>query len=470
MLKLFFILIFLVSCGDPEHLLIPVVPEPVLSESTSPVPSQNADPITLASLEFQTASLTLTTGQIAKPNLHALLSNGSTYKNLGAYLITPYKKATHPVLWFTNDNTIANVSDDGILTAKAPGTTSIKVNVGKQAATLNVTVTPPEVIPPPEPPQLIGMAIFQNYRFISNPAPHQLTLTAQFDNGKVSRNLSAAEFEQLTGCPVYFLSSRDPVATLSEDGWLTPLANGQVTLMASCDNLYADLSVEVRGFAVPSEPSPPTEPTPPPAPDTPDLPEPEPDPTPVPEAPLDPSESFLNLNDVFTLSVGSDGGFNSQNLPDIILGPPVASRADVLSLGNGGQILIELNSYVIVNGAGKDFVIFENPFSGWSERAQVSVSEDGQAFFDFDCDAFDPAQVYAGCAGVTPVQYSANPDDYLDSDISGGDGFDLNDVGLDVVRFIKITDMATCTSPALCGFGKAGFDLDAMAIVNGVNE
>lgn len=383
---LFVLSLSLCFCGSPALFLTETaLLSPSLSETTPPAPSA---PVTLESIEFQTRALTLEPGQVAKPQILARLNNGSTYKNISAFLITPYKKVNFKTVWFSNNDKIASVDASGIITAKSSGSTTIKVSIGKLAQTIEIIV---KEAPPAE---------------LHAPQPDPQVMTPP----------SVETNEETT-----------PPETTPENN--TPTENQNITE----ENTNTAEIYET-------------------------------------EPPDDPAELFLNTNDIVTLNVGEHGGYNSQNLPDVVLGIPDASRADVVSLGTDGEILIGLNGYLIVDGPGKDFIVFENPFSGWTERAQVSVSDDGETFFDFDCDAFDPQQVYAGCAGVSEVNYFDDPEIYLDPETAGGDSFDLADAGLSLVRFIKITDMATCTSPALCNFGKAGFDLDAVAIVNGINE
>lgn len=183
-----------------------------------------------------------------------------------------------------------------------------------------------------------------------------------------------------------------------------------------------------------------------------------------PEDPVDPSDRFLNANDTITIEFGEDGGFGATNMPDVFYGPPVSSRTDVVSLGLGGEFTVELGGYAVVDGNGDDFTIFENAFSGWTEPGFVAVSTDGDHYVTFPCAATDG---YTGCAGLTEVGYSDDDDAYLNPLISGGDGFDLAEVGFASVRFIKITDANDCDNPVVCVPDKAGFDLDAIAIVNG---
>lgn len=185
------------------------------------------------------------------------------------------------------------------------------------------------------------------------------------------------------------------------------------------------------------------------------------------EDPADPSDRFLNGNDTIELLIGENGGYGSAHMPGIIYGAPVATYTDVVSLGGGGEITIELGGYIIADGDGADFTVFENARAGWTEPGFVSVSEDGEDYVGFPCDA---GLGYAGCAGLTETTYSNNETDYVDPSVSGGDAYDLADVGLQTAKFIRIVDANDCDNPLVCVPDKVGFDLDAVVIVNGVNE
>lgn len=170
---------------------------------------------------------------------------------------------------------------------------------------------------------------------------------------------------------------------------------------------------------------------------------------------------------------GDGAGFGQDRLPEIVLGPPMgggayAGSTDVLSLGVGGEIVLELGSDV-VDGPGVDLIVFENAFlfSGqtFAEPAFVALSEDGLSFVELPCmtDLVD----YPGCAGLAPVYANAetNAIDPRDPDVAGGDGFDLADFGLTRARYVRIRDAAVAAGPG--GGTSEGFDLDAIAIVHG---
>jgi hypothetical protein len=157
-------------------------------------------------------------------------------------------------------------------------------------------------------------------------------------------------------------------------------------------------------------------------------------------------------------------------MPDIVLGPPrgagdMRGGTDVVSLGRGGRICLEMGQR-IVDGPGDDFIVFENPFiiagtpNTFYELGEVSVSEDGQRFVTFVCERAAP---FRGCAGVTPVY--ANPMNGLDPRdprYAGGDAFDLATVGLRSALIVCVRDLETHPlSPP-----SSGFDLDAIAAVH----
>lgn len=179
---------------------------------------------------------------------------------------------------------------------------------------------------------------------------------------------------------------------------------------------------------------------------------------------------------VESFSPGENAGFGQDELPGIVLGPPRgkgerAGSLDVLSLGKAGEIVLGFGDQSIDDGPGADLVVFENAFwpggdasAVYAELGEVSVSEDGETWLAFPCDTQgDGAGRFSGCAGVTPtLVYDAAQLVPLDPERSGGDAFDLADVGLAQARFVKIRDLETLEAAGTSG----GFDLDAVGIVN----
>ena len=171
---------------------------------------------------------------------------------------------------------------------------------------------------------------------------------------------------------------------------------------------------------------------------------------------------------------GAFAGFGQENMPWIVLGPPVpggavAGSTDVVSLGNGGSIEVLFRDNVVVDGPGDDIVIFENAFhigsptgNVFTEFAIVEVSRDGREWLRFPFDAASGA----GLAGATAVL--AEPADPLDP-AAGGDRFDIGELGLDFVRYVRlidagdeVDDVGNHVAPA----NQGGFDLDALGAIN----
>lgn len=172
---------------------------------------------------------------------------------------------------------------------------------------------------------------------------------------------------------------------------------------------------------------------------------------------------------------GSNAGYNSSKLPGIVLGPPKGigtsgGSLDVLSLGVGGEIVLDFAPLRIVDGEGDDFVVFENPFwpSGdaskvFAELGEVSVSDDAQTWHTFTCDPKGSGGgKFPGCAGWSPtLEFAANEVVPLDVRKTGGDGFDLAELGLRSARYVRVRDLAT-EGAGMTG----GFDLDAIGAIH----
>lgn len=173
---------------------------------------------------------------------------------------------------------------------------------------------------------------------------------------------------------------------------------------------------------------------------------------------------------VVSFTPGPGAGFGQDRMPQVVLGPPHGGgdsmgSLDVVSLGNEGSIVLEFTDWVIIDGPGVDFLVFENAFIGFIETGIVAVSDDGATWHEFPCAAVLDGGT-AGCAGVTPVY--ADPDTNglspTDPTVAGGDGFDLAHVGLSRARFVRIRDSGR---NRYYGPPGGGFDLDAIAVVNG---
>lgn len=195
---------------------------------------------------------------------------------------------------------------------------------------------------------------------------------------------------------------------------------------------------------------------------------------PAPEATPCGAQAFANA--VVSFLPGPGAGYGSSHYPTNVLGPPhggtatvpYVSPTELLSLGCGGSIILELQDCPIADGPGADFIVFENVFqygknSLFAEPAVVGVSYYGNAFAEFPCTP-QAASAYAGCAGGHPTLSSAdNGIDPTDPAQAGGDAFDLAVVAVSKARFVRIRDVS-CTNG---GSPTAGFDLDAVSVVWG---
>ncbi len=167
---------------------------------------------------------------------------------------------------------------------------------------------------------------------------------------------------------------------------------------------------------------------------------------------------------------GPGQDFGQAEFPARVLGPPrgggcCTGSLDVTSLGEGGFAVLEFGNNVIQNADGPDFLVFENAFvpaSGgpetvFAEVASVSVSQDGERWFAFPCTA--TAYPFDSCAGWHPVLANSSDGELgpLSPETAGGDPFDLADVGLDWVRYVRIEDRVDVAGT---------FDLDAVGIVH----
>ena len=179
--------------------------------------------------------------------------------------------------------------------------------------------------------------------------------------------------------------------------------------------------------------------------------------------------------DVVSFSPGANAGFGADGFPAIVLGHPegkgngAGSTTDVLSLGIGGSIVLELGC-AATDGDGVDLVVYENAFAiagstaNYTDAAEVAVSVDGKDFVAFAC---TPPARHAvvddgvdGCAGMASVLGTSDNGDAGAFPAGGGDGFDLATVGIAEARFVRITDVGSDRVG-----NSAGFDLDAVAAI-----
>jgi hypothetical protein len=205
----------------------------------------------------------------------------------------------------------------------------------------------------------------------------------------------------------------------------------------------------------------------------------------------DPGSTAVHMNDAafeawatgyVDYNAGSDVWVQWKT-PDKALGKAVGDAFDVVSLGSGGSITLTFG-IVIGNGSGDDFAIFENSFDDdFLELAYVEVSSDGVNFARFPCDSLTPGPVSA-FGTVDPTDVDGLAGKYRQG---YGTPFDLEDltgeaevqsalVNLSQISHVRIVDIVgNGGSLDSSGdkiydpyptFQSAGFDLDALGIIN----
>jgi hypothetical protein len=156
---------------------------------------------------------------------------------------------------------------------------------------------------------------------------------------------------------------------------------------------------------------------------------------------------------------------------------------DVVSLGDGGSVILTFDQ-PIINREGYDFATFENGFqvgfSYYLELAHVEVSNDGKEFKRFPSES------------LTDTSYQTNNFSYTDPfqlyNFAGkhqapyGTLFDIGELGFDTIKYVKLIDVVGSVNdtfgtrdskgriindPFPSPYESCGFDLDAVALVNG---
>ena len=224
-------------------------------------------------------------------------------------------------------------------------------------------------------------------------------------------------------------------------------------------------------------------------------------------------DSTGSLN--FCAAIGPPaGGFNvislgRSDLDETVEAPSFAVNANWQQrIDDGGVprgcIVGEFTNVVVVDGPGNDLCISENPFCVFAsdcdstcgaravgacddpsdpnrgcpgvpvfaEPGMVSVSEDGDAWVMLNEECTMRTQeetpeacqaLWPGCAGVTPSTSDALRD--CDGRCGGnGDCFDLADVGVRYVRYVRVCDVGGVNT--IDSGTNAGFDMDAACAIN----
>ncbi len=164
------------------------------------------------------------------------------------------------------------------------------------------------------------------------------------------------------------------------------------------------------------------------------------------------------------------------------IGKPDSTTTTAISLGEGGSALITFDR-PIINGEGKDFVVFENAFSpSFLELAFVEISSDGINFFRFPNHSTAYYSDSSMSEGRTAEHYNNLAGKY---ELGWGVGFDITDIAdndlLDKnnIRFVRLIDVVNGVSTDSQGniiydgvswpSYSQGFDLTGVGVINGGN-
>ncbi len=166
---------------------------------------------------------------------------------------------------------------------------------------------------------------------------------------------------------------------------------------------------------------------------------------------------------------------NQWKTPEKALGKAQGTSGDIVCLGRYGEITFTFDT-VIVNREGPDFVTFENGLSDtFLELGWVEVSKDGITFIRFPNHSLteDPVDAFGD---IDPTKITGYCSKYKQG---YGTPFELDSVGLDTIRFVKLIDIAgegnaydsdghVIYDPYKTS-GSAGLDIDAIGVINSGN-
>jgi hypothetical protein len=182
------------------------------------------------------------------------------------------------------------------------------------------------------------------------------------------------------------------------------------------------------------------------------------------------------------ISIPSNG---YANVGDSSLATGMAGTNGVVSLGDGGEAILQFN-LPIINGPGPDLAVFENSFDGqFLELAFVEVSSDGIHYFRFPAKSHIDTTVQTWSFGLTDATKIHNLAGKYKAEY--GTPFDLSDIEDHVlldkqwITHVKIVDVVGCIQHPYCtrdvegrkindpwptDFGSGGFDLDAVGVIH----
>jgi len=142
------------------------------------------------------------------------LGTSQQYQATGTYSDGSTKDVTTLIAWSSSASTVATVSASGLVSTVSQGTTTLSVTFESIAATVPLTVGPPN---------LVSIAIAPDAASVATGAPQQLTATGTYSDGS-TQNLTTS---------VAWASSNSSIAGVSSAGLATAVAPGNTTITAT---------------------------------------------------------------------------------------------------------------------------------------------------------------------------------------------------------------------------------------------
>jgi uncharacterized protein YjdB len=175
--------------------------------------------VPVATVVASPSPLSLPAGGTATLTATALSSTGTTLTN-------------RTVTWSSLNPTVATVSNTGVVTAIAAGSTGIKATIEGVSATASVSVAQP----PPAPVASVTIALDLTTVVVDGHA--QATATLRDANGNV-----------LTGRTVTWASANPSLATVSSSGYVTAVAAGTATITATAEGVTGAATLTITAAA-----------------------------------------------------------------------------------------------------------------------------------------------------------------------------------------------------------------------------
>lgn len=166
--------------------------------------------IEIESIEISPAKVTLTQiGETAQLTVK-IMPEDATYTDM---------------TWTSSDESIATVTQEGLVTAVAEGNATLTVSVGEISATCNITVAIERI-------EVESIEV----------SPAEVTLTQIGETAQLAAQVMP---ENATDAQITWTTSDEAVATVTEEGLVTAVANGKAVITASAGEKSAVCNVKV---------------------------------------------------------------------------------------------------------------------------------------------------------------------------------------------------------------------------------